>query len=115
MEAFIDHISNLFDPDDGTVLIPECFGMIDVMRHSVSFESTSSHLGRSLTLRRQDNRIGPKQLIVIVEEISKDKKSEPKEKTQLLTKFLLNRGGFKEDEILYLSESEAYEIENLLN
>ena len=87
VEAFIDHIYNLFDPDDGSVMIPECFGMIDVMRHSVNFESTSGHLGRSLLLRRQDNRIGPKQLIVIVEETSKDKPNEPKAKTTLMTDF----------------------------
>jgi hypothetical protein len=46
-------------------LIPKCLGTIDSIKENVNFESTSSNLGRSLQLFRQDNRIGTKHLIVI--------------------------------------------------
>jgi len=46
--------------------------MMDVSSKSVSFESTSGHLGRSLQLMRIDNRIGPKQLIVVTQDKNSD-------------------------------------------
>lgn len=51
--------------------MPDCFGLIDAIESEVALESTSCNLGRSLKLKRQDNRIGRKQIIVITQ----DKKS----------------------------------------
>jgi len=58
-------MKDLFDPEDGTLMIPECLGTIDSIKEKVNFESTSSNLGRSLRLYRQNNRVGLKNLIVI--------------------------------------------------
>ena len=57
----------MFNPDNGTVLIPECLGTIDSIKEKVNFESTSCNIGRNLKMMRQDNRVGPKHLIVITE------------------------------------------------
>ena len=57
----------MFDPDDGTLMLPECLGSIDTLTNRVNFESTSSNVGRSLKLLRQDVRIKAKQIIVIVQ------------------------------------------------
>ena len=65
--SFIKHVKSLFDPEDGSVIIPECMGMIDTTKEKVNFESTSCNLGRNLKLSRQDNRIGVKHMIVIYE------------------------------------------------
>jgi hypothetical protein len=65
VKLFIEHLKGLFSPEDGSLLIPKCLGTIDSIKENVNFESTSSNLGRSLQLFRQDNRIGTKHLIVI--------------------------------------------------
>lgn len=114
VQLFINHIKNRFEPDTGYVVIPECLGMMDVTSESVNFESTSGHLGRSLRLMRQDNRVGPKQLIVITED-DKGTKEAAKVKTKLLVEFFKSSLDFLDDEILYLSEKEAQQIENMLN
>lgn len=68
VEMMVDHLSGLFDPEDGHALIPECFGTIDAEEYDVALEQTSCNLGKSLRLVRQDNRISLKQLIVVVAE-----------------------------------------------
>ena len=55
----------LFDPEDGSVTFPECLGIIDTSREKVNFESTSCNIGKSLRMKRYDNRVGVKMLIVI--------------------------------------------------
>ena len=57
----------MFDPEDGALLLPECLGNIDTLTNRVNFESTSSNVGRSLKLLRQDVRISSRQIIVIVQ------------------------------------------------
>ena len=57
VNAFIKHLNNMFDPEDGSLMIPECLGNIDTITNRVNFESTSSNVGRSLKLMRQDVRI----------------------------------------------------------
>ena len=65
VKVFIEHLKGLFSPEDGTLLIPDCLGTIDSIKEEVNFESTSSNLGRTLQLLRQDNRVGTKHLIVL--------------------------------------------------
>lgn len=55
----------MFDPEDGSLMMPECLGNIDSLNNRVNFESTSSNVGKSLLLKRQDVRVGAKQIIVI--------------------------------------------------
>ena len=57
----------MFDPEDGSLMLPECLGNIDTLAGKVNFESTSSNVGKSLRLKRQDVRVGCKQIIVIVQ------------------------------------------------
>jgi len=57
VSAFIKHLNTMFDPEDGALMIPECLGSIDTLVNRVNFESTSSNVGRSLKLFRQDVRI----------------------------------------------------------
>ena len=64
--VLVEHFNDYFDPEDGSAIVPDCFGVIDAVNKDVTLEQTSCNLGKSLKLRRQDNRIGPKQLIVIV-------------------------------------------------
>ena len=68
VKLFIEHLKSLFSPEDGSVLIPDCLGTIDSFKENVSFESTSSNLGRTLQLFRQDNRVGTKHLIVLTQD-----------------------------------------------
>lgn len=124
VDLFIKHINGLWNPDDGTVQIPECFSIIDV-KSKVNFESTSGHLGRNLTMMRQDNRVGPKMLIVVTEclydkegKLKLDQDFKPKAKTQHLIDFFTDKEnglGFKPEEVLLLNEEEAKDIENILN
>ena len=52
VKLFIEHLKGLFNPEDGSVLIPDCLGTIDSIKENVNFESTSSNLGRTLQLFR---------------------------------------------------------------
>ena len=63
-----DHMRGLFDPEDDSLMFPECLGIIDSTKGSENFESTSCNIGRSLRLQRWNNRVGIKQLIVIKRE-----------------------------------------------
>lgn len=65
VKLFIEHLKALFDPEDGTVMFPECLGVIDTSREPVNFESTSCNIGKSLRLKNYKNRVGLKQLIII--------------------------------------------------
>ena len=65
VKLFIEHLKALFDPEDGTVMLPECLGVIDTSREPVNFESTSCNIGKSLRLKNYKNRVGLKQLIII--------------------------------------------------
>lgn len=62
---FLKHLNQVFDPEDGSLMMPECLGNIDSLNNRVNFESTSSNVGKSLLLKRQDVRVGAKQIIVI--------------------------------------------------
>lgn len=46
VSCFIKHIENHFDPEDGTVILPETFSVVDSAKEAVKFESTSCNLGR---------------------------------------------------------------------
>ena len=55
VQVFIKHVTGLFDPDTGSINVPACFSAIDVKKQEakpIPFESTSSHLGRNLTMLR---------------------------------------------------------------
>lgn len=64
---FLKHLDQMFDPEDGALLLPECLGNIDTLNGTVNFESTSSNVGKGLKLKRQDCRVGAKQIIVIIQ------------------------------------------------
>ena len=72
--VLVEHFKDYFDPEDGSALVPDCFGIIDAVNKDVALEQTSCNLGKSLRLKRQDNRIGPKQLIVVIKnpDVSED-------------------------------------------
>jgi len=72
--TIVNHLKSYFNPEDGHALIPDCFNAIDAVSNKVALEQTSCNLGKNLRLLRQDNRIGIKQLIVIIRN--------PKPKTQ---------------------------------
>jgi hypothetical protein len=54
-----------FDPDDGHVLLPDCFAR--VISSDATFETVSSNLSRKLKLRRRDKIVGAKTLFYIVD------------------------------------------------
>jgi hypothetical protein len=66
VEMLLKHLRSVFDPEDGALMMPECLGNIDTLNGRVNFESTSSNVGKSLQLKRQDVRVGPKQIFVII-------------------------------------------------
>jgi hypothetical protein len=66
VKMFIQHLNDAFDPEDDSLMLPECLGNIDTINAKVNFESTSSNVGRSLKLKKQTNRVLAKQIIVIV-------------------------------------------------
>jgi hypothetical protein len=66
VKMFIQHLNDAFDPEDDSLMLPECLGNIDSINAKVNFESTSSNVGRSLKLKKQTNRVLAKQIIVIV-------------------------------------------------
>jgi hypothetical protein len=49
---FLKHLNSVFDPEDGTLTLPDCLGNIDTLDNPVNFESTSSNVGKSLQLKR---------------------------------------------------------------
>ena len=65
IQTFVEHLRGLFDPEDGTLMFPECLGVIDSTKGGENFESTSCNIGKSLRLKRYDNRVDHKQLVVI--------------------------------------------------
>lgn len=65
VKCFVEHCTDLFDPETGTVMLPECLGVIDAAKDKVSFESTSCNIGKSLKLKNYENKVGPKMLLVI--------------------------------------------------
>lgn len=54
-------------------------------------------------------------MVVILEESGDKQISEPKEKTKLLINFFKERMDFTDKEILMITESDAIEIENIMN
>jgi hypothetical protein len=60
VKQFLDHLNSVFDPEDGALTLPDCLGHIDTLKGRVNFESTSSNVGKSLQLKRQDVRVGDK-------------------------------------------------------
>lgn len=70
--AMVEHLNSYFDPDDGHAMIPDCFNAIDAMKDEIQLEATSCNLGKNLRLMRQDNRVGLKQLIVIIKNPRKE-------------------------------------------
>jgi hypothetical protein len=65
--VLVEHFKDFFDPENGAALVPDCFGILDAVSKEVALEQTSCNLGKSLRLKRQDNRIGPKQMVVIIQ------------------------------------------------
>lgn len=93
-------------------MIPECFGVIDISKNHVNFESTSCNIGKSLKLRCFDNRVGIKMLIII------KRNGEPDicERTKLLKDFFINDLGFcPENQMFTISEDEANKYEAYLS
>lgn len=79
VKMFIKHLNEAFDPEDDSLMLPECLGNIDTLSSGkVNFESTSANVGRSLKLRKQTNRVIAKQLIVIVQ--NPDEIPQPKDR-----------------------------------
>ena len=64
--VIVQHLMDYFHPDDGSALLPECFGVVDALKNEVALEQTSCNLGKSLKLRRQDNRVGTKMIVVVI-------------------------------------------------
>jgi hypothetical protein len=52
VKLIVEHLFEQFSPDDGSALLPDCFGVIDAMEEEVALESTSCNLGRNLLLHR---------------------------------------------------------------
>jgi hypothetical protein len=65
VKCFVDHCTDLFNPEDGTLMLPEGLGVIDAAKDKVNFESTSCNIGKSLKLKQYDNKVGYKMLLVI--------------------------------------------------
>jgi len=64
-------LKDIFHPDDGSAIIPECFGILDAVGSDIALEQTSCNLGKSLKLRRQDNRVGTKMMVVVIKNPTK--------------------------------------------
>jgi hypothetical protein len=65
VKCFVEHCTDLFNPEDGTLMLPEGLGVIDAAKDKVNFESTSCNIGKSLKLKQYDNKVGYKMLLVI--------------------------------------------------
>lgn len=122
VKLIVEHLFDQFNPEDGSALLPDCFGVIDAMEEEVALESTSCNLGRNLLLHRQDNRINCKQIIVIAQnplqsEEAKVSSDEIKvhERTQMVIDFFKAKLGFKQTEIIYFTESEVRSLVRLLD
>lgn len=99
---FISHIVSSFDSRTGSVAIPQCLGQIE--QRKVKFESVTDNLGRMLHMTRQDNKVGMKSLIILF------KGSSPHSTMKYAINQYKELFGFKDDEILYLTEAEACQI-----
>lgn len=131
VHMFIRHLNEAFDPEDDSLMLPECLGNIDTINSGkVSFESTSSNVGRSLKLKKQNNRVLTKQIIVIVQNPDNYEKEEfkndptnyiktsteegnfeivnakkfMKHRTKLMLDFFIKDLGFSEENVVFFTE-----------
>lgn len=50
VKSFVEHVSSQFDPDQRSVIIPDCLGANDAGGEMISVKLTSGHLDRKLNL-----------------------------------------------------------------
>ena len=137
VKMFIQHLNDAFDPEDDSLMLPECLGNIDTLKGKVNFESTSANVGRSLKLKKQTNRVLTKQIIVIVQNPadvdSKEFPNNPdnfiedggfkivnakklmKPRTELMLDFFVNDLGFDRESVLYFTEYQVLRLVKLLD
>lgn len=137
VKMFIQHLNDAFDPEDDSLMLPECLGNIDTLKGKVNFESTSANVGRSLKLKKQTNRVLAKQIIVIVQNPadvdSKEFPNNPdnfiedggfkivnakklmKPRTELMLDFFVNDLGFDRESVLYFTEYQVLRLVKLLD
>ena len=141
---FIQHLNDAFDPEDDSLILPECLGNIDTLKGKVNFESTSANVGRSLKLKKQTNRVLEKQIIVIVQNDPQverkeyidafkdrtkkddrfidfdgfrlvDAKRMMKPRTKYMLDFFINDLKFDENSVIYFTENQVLRLVKLLD
>lgn len=121
VQVLVQHLRDYFDPEDGSARLPDCLGLIDAIESDVALESTSCNLGRALNLKRQDNRVRRKQIIVITQDAKSNEgevakvSGQVKKRTQMVIDFFTTKLKFKPNELIYFTETEIRSLVKLLD
>jgi hypothetical protein len=102
--------SNFFDKDK--ILIPDLFAMV-LSSDTTKFEIVTAVEAKKLVLEREDNLIGHKRLIYVINKADKTRELTRK----VTTDFFKNSLGFTEDEIIFadVTEFESDEVDCLMS
>lgn len=99
IQDFIEHITLKFDSSVGKVDFPEVLNQID--KKEARFESVTNLQGKPLEMTRQDNKVGFKVMIVILDD------EKPGTNLQTAIDHFKQEVGVEERDILKLTKKEA--------
>lgn len=103
----IDLFLKNFDPDDGHILLPDCFAR--VISSDATFETVSSNLSRKLKMKRKDKTVGAKTLFYVIDMQKTD--AETKLMRTLVKDFFKKNLGFDTSEVIAIDRRDFYKDE----
>ena len=96
-----------FDAEYGSIVIPDVYS--DVLSKDVSFEIVTNVFAQKLSLKRQDNIIGCKRMIYVIDRQDRTRDQIRKLSTDFFEKHL----GFSDDDILLIDRNEFEQIKEV--
>ena len=105
MEDSINAYITNFDPETGTIIIPDVYS--EVVSSDAKFEVITNVEAKKLVIERQSDVVGHKRLIIAIDKA--DKKRGPIRK--IFTEFFKKYLGFTDDDIIFVNRSEFGEDE----
>ena len=100
MEDSINAYITNFDPETGTIIIPDVYS--EVVSSDAKFEVITNVEAKKLVIERQSDVVGHKRLIIAIDKA--DKKRGPIRK--IFTEFFKKYLGFTDDDIIFVDRSE---------
>ena len=100
MEDSINAYITNFDPETGTIIIPDVYS--EVVSSDAKFEVTTNVEAKKLVIERQSDVVGHKRLIIAIDKADKTREANRK----VIVDFYITKLGFTQDDIIFVDRNE---------